>query len=73
MNGTDELLAKIDTLIKIQALSAVAHLSTKKEKVLFLNEAGLTPKEIAVIVGTSPGSVSQTIYLAKKNQKDEDA
>lgn len=70
MNNSEELLARLDTLIKIQALSAVAHLSTKKEKILFLNEAGLTPKEISVIVGTSAASVSQTIYADKKSKND---
>lgn len=53
MSGSDEVLSRFDTLIKIQALSAVAHLSKKKDKILFLNEAGLTPKEISAIVGNS--------------------
>lgn len=48
---TDQLLERIDTLIRIQALQAVAHLGTKTEKIMFLNEAGLQPKEIASIVG----------------------
>lgn len=63
---TDELLDRLDTLITIQALSAVSHLQTKKEKTLFLAEAGLAPKAIAPIVGTSPASVSQTIYESRK-------
>ena len=71
MNNSEELLGKLDTLIKIQALSAVAHLATKKEKILFLNEAGLTPKEISVIVGTSAARVSQVIYADKKSKKDD--
>ncbi|WFL76832.1 sigma factor-like helix-turn-helix DNA-binding protein [Altererythrobacter arenosus] len=66
-----EITSKIDTLIKIQALSAVAHLPTKSEKVLFLNDAGLTPKEIAAVVGGSSGAVSQTIYAAKKKAEKQ--
>lgn len=58
--------SRLDTLVKIQALSAVAHLSTKSEKILFLNEAGLSPKEIAAIVGGKAATVSQIIYAAKK-------
>ncbi|WP_316978146.1 hypothetical protein [Shumkonia mesophila] len=59
------------TLLKVQSLSAVHHLPTKKEKILFLSEAGLSPKEIAPIVGSSSGSVSQTIYDTKKKGAKE--
>ncbi|MNQ87821.1 Sigma-70, region 4 [compost metagenome] len=61
-----ELMDVLQTLLKIQALSAVRHLPTKREKILFLSEAGLSPKEVAPIVGSSNGAVSQTIYDAKK-------
>lgn len=61
-----ELMDLLRTLLKIQSLSAVRDLPTKKEKILFLSEAGLSPKEISLIVGTSSGSVSQTVYNAKK-------
>jgi DNA-directed RNA polymerase specialized sigma24 family protein len=53
-------------LLKVQSLSAVRDLPTKKEKILFLSEAGLGPKEIAAIVGSSSGAVSQAVYEAKK-------
>jgi len=66
-----EIMDVLRTILKIQALSAVRHLQTKKEKILFLSEAGLTPKEIASIVGTSPAAVSQTVYEAKKRAKGE--
>lgn len=59
---------RLETLVKIQALSAVRHLQTKKEKTLFLSEAGLSPKEISVIVGTTAAAVSQTVYVAKKSK-----
>jgi DNA-directed RNA polymerase specialized sigma24 family protein len=61
-----ELMDLLRTLLKIQSLSAVRDLPTKKEKILFLSEAGLSPKEISPIVGSSSGSVSQTIYDTKK-------
>lgn len=63
-----ELKDRLDTLIKIQSLSAVSHLSTNKDKILFLSEAGLAPKAIAGVVGTSAASVSQTVYAAKKSK-----
>jgi DNA-directed RNA polymerase specialized sigma24 family protein len=59
------------TLLKIQALSAVRELPTKKEKILFLSEVGLSPKEIATIIGSTSGAVSQTIYDAKKKGAKE--
>lgn len=61
-----ELMGVLQTLLKVQSLSAVRHLPTKKEKILFLAEAGLAPKEVAPIVASSPAAVSQTIYDAKK-------
>ena len=64
-----QLLERIDTLVRIQALQAVAHLGTKTEKIMFLAEAGLQPKEIASIVGGKPATVSQIIYDQKKKAK----
>ncbi|MDB5425809.1 MAG: hypothetical protein JWQ29_3225 [Phenylobacterium sp.] len=66
-----ELMDVLRTLLKIQSLSAVRDLPTKKEKILFLSEAGLSPKEVAPIVGSSNASVSQTIYDAKKKAAKE--
>lgn len=66
-----ELMGVLRTLVKIQSLSAVRHLETKKEKILFLSEAGLEPKEVAPIVGSSAASVSQAIYAAKKQSAKE--
>lgn len=66
-----ELMDVLRTLLKVQSLSAVRHLPTKKEKIIFLSEAGLSPKEIAPIVGSSNGSVSQTIYDTKKKGAKE--
>lgn len=67
----EEVMGVLRTLLKIQAYSAVRDLPSKKAKILFLSEAGLSPKEIGLIVGTSAASVSQTIYAAKKQGKEE--
>ncbi len=63
---TERLLERIDTLVRIQALQAVSHLSTRTQKIMFLSEAGLQPKEIASIVGGKPATVSQVIYEQNK-------
>jgi DNA-binding CsgD family transcriptional regulator len=68
----EELLAqKLDTLIRLQARIAVAHLSTQKERVLFLNSAGLAPKEIGDILGVSANSVSVTLLAVRKAEKSK--
>lgn len=67
----EELMGLLRTLLKIQSLSAVRDLATKKEKILFLSEAGLSPKEVAPIVGSTSASVSQAVYDAKKKAMKE--
>lgn len=67
----EEVMEVLRTLLKIQALSAVRDFTSKKEKILFLNEAGLSPKEIGLIVNTTAASASQTIYAAKKQGKGD--
>lgn len=67
----EELMEVLRTILKVQALSAVRHLESKKEKILFLAEAGLSPKDVAPIVGTSAAAVSQAIYEAKKKAKGD--
>lgn len=62
----EELMEVLRTLLKVQSLAAVRDLPTKKGKILFLSEAGLSPKEISIIVGSTAASVSQAIYDAKK-------
>ncbi|MGI9377905.1 MAG: hypothetical protein ACR2PC_17725 [Tsuneonella suprasediminis] len=68
---SERLLERVDVLIRIQALQAVSHLKTKTEKITFLSEAGLQPKEIASILGGSAATVSQTIYAQKKKAAEK--
>lgn len=63
-----EMMAVLRTMLKVQALAAVRDLPSKKQKILLLADAGLAPKEIAPIVGSSPASVSQTVYEARKQE-----
>ncbi|MGE4527247.1 MAG: hypothetical protein AB7D00_02670 [Rhodospirillaceae bacterium] len=66
-----ELMEVLRTLLKIQSLSAVRDFPTKREKILFLSEAGLSRAEISLIVGSSSSSISQVIYDAKKKSAKE--
>ena len=63
----EEIDAKLDTLIRIQALLAVRDIVTQKDRVVFLNSSGIRPKDIASILGTTANSVSVAIAKNKKS------
>lgn len=66
---SDELSEKLDILIKLQAAALTASLESSKDKILFLNKAGLRPKLIADIVGTTPNHVNVTLSKKRKPGK----
>lgn len=68
----DEIMSVLRTLLKVQALYAVRNLETKKEKIVFLNEGGLSHAEVGAIVGITPDNVRKTVFAAKKKQPKED-
>lgn len=61
-----EILQKLDVLIRLQAQTLLMGLEGQKAKILFLHKAGLQPKEIGDLLGTSANSVSVAISAAKK-------
>ena len=67
----DDISEKLDTLIKLQAAALIAPLDSTKDKILFLNKAGLRPKLIAEIVGKSPNQVSVTLSKERRPQKSK--
>ena len=67
----DEIMSVLRTLLKVQALYAVRDLKTKKDKIVFLNEGGLSHAEVGTIVGTSADTVRKTVFAAKKQAKDD--
>jgi transcriptional regulator len=62
----NEVSEKLDTLIRIQALLAVRGMDTQKEKIVFLYGAGIKPKDIAMILGTTANNVSVVMAGYKK-------
>lgn len=66
---TDEVSEKLDILIKLQAAALTASFDSIKDKILFLNKAGLRPKLIAEIVGKTPNQVSVTLSKERKPSK----
>lgn len=63
-----ELLAiqKLDTLIRLQAQALVSRFESQKDKIIFLSKAGLAPKDIAELLGTTPNTVNVTLSEARK-------
>ena len=66
---SEELSEKLDILIKLQAAALTSSFESTKDKILFLNKAGLRPKLIADIVGTSPNHVNVTLSKERKPAK----
>lgn len=60
--------AKLDILIRLFAINAVASLESQKEKAVLLNKAGLTPKEIAQLLDSTPNTISVALSKDKKEK-----
>lgn len=60
------LVSRLDTLIKLQALSLVGGYNSQGEKVEFLSKVGMKPKEIGELLGVSANSVSAALLRLKK-------
>lgn len=84
MSGdSKELLKKLDTLTKkIDVLTKVTAISIQKEKLLekkqkeqikMLNKLGFSSSLIALILGTTPLTVSVTLSKMKKKKKAKQA
>lgn len=67
--GSEELIAaKIDILIRLQATAMVEKFPTQRERISFLSKAGLAPKVIAEILGTTANTVSVSLAKMKKGR-----
>lgn len=70
LDGLAAIAAKLETLIRLQATSMVERLGTQRERIAFLSKAGLAPKAIADILGTTPNTVSVALAKMKKGGAD---
>jgi len=62
------LSMKLNTLIRLIALSIIAD-KKRPEQFMLLSNAGLQPKEIAEIVGTTPNTVRVVLSKIRKEMK----
>ena len=72
MNETteEEILQELRRISKLLSLTVTRDLS-QKEKIELLSGIGFQPKEIADLIGTTPGSVSVTLTAIRKKAKAE--
>jgi len=66
IDGLAALNAKVDTLIRLGATFMVDRFSTQRERISFLSKAGLAPRLIAEILGTTTNTVSVSLSKMKK-------
>jgi hypothetical protein len=57
MSTNEDLVARLDVLIRLTALSICGD-QTQRAKIALLGSAGMQPKEIAELLGTTPNTVS---------------
>jgi len=63
-----EILRRLDTLIRLVA-TGISGERPQIQKIRILAGAGLTPKEIAAILGTTPNTVSVALSAMKLKKK----
>lgn len=64
---------KLDTLIRLLALSVISESSSLKDRAVRLQRAGLSPKEIAALCDTTSNTVSVALSAAKREAKTRKA
>ena len=66
--GNAEILDELRRITKLLALLATKG-ESQKEQIRARANSGFAPKEIADLVGTTPNTVSVTLYAMKKKGK----
>ena len=63
-----KLIERVEVLIRLIALGIVAE-KPQQEKIQFLSNAGLAPKDIADMIGTTPNTVRVALAALRKKKK----
>jgi DNA-directed RNA polymerase specialized sigma24 family protein len=61
----EEIVEKLDLMIKLLALNVMDTGNSQKEDIIQLARVGIQPKDIAKIIGTSSNTVSVTLSRAR--------
>lgn len=67
----EEILEKLDILIRLQAAALTSTMESSKDKILFLSAVGLRPTLIADILGTTANNVNVTLSKSRKPSKSK--
>jgi hypothetical protein len=65
----EEVLERLDILIKLQAAALTERMESSKDKILFLSNAGIRPTLIASILGTTTNNVNVTLSKSRNPTK----
>lgn len=60
---------RLDTLVRLLALSVASETLSLKDRAVRLQRAGLSPKDIAALCDTTPNTVSVALSAAKREAK----
>jgi DNA-binding CsgD family transcriptional regulator len=63
----EAVLAKLDQLLRVHTISVTKGMK-QNEQIALLNRAGLPPKEIADLLGTTPNTVSVRLAGLRKSK-----
>ena len=69
MNDLSRIESKLDTLIRLLALSVAPDDLSLKERAVRLQRVGMTPKDIAPLCDTTANAVSVALSIAKREGK----
>ncbi len=69
MNDLSRIESKLDTLIRLLAVSAAPDDLSLKERAVRLQRVGMTPKDIAALCDTTANAVSVALSIAKRESK----
>ena len=72
MNDLSRIESKLDTLIRLLALSVAADDLSLKERAVRLQRVGMTPKDISALCDTTANAVRVALSTAKRESKGKD-
>jgi len=66
-----EITSKLDLITRLLTLNLVKDRKTQKEKILALSSLGLSPSNIAVILGTSLNTANVALSRSRSKEKKQ--
>ena len=62
------IVDKLDTLVRLVAITITAE-KPRREQIRLLSTSGMQPKQIAELIGTTPGTVSVELTAIRKGAR----